>query len=271
MRIFNRTLAITGAVIIPLLLSACDKPNNAADHIKVGISASIDQPIWTAVKKTAKDKYNLDVEVVTFTDYVQPNEALNNKDIDANVFQHGPYLEQQNKERGYKLVAVGKTFVYPIAGYSRKIKSIDALPDGAQVAIPNDPTNLGRSLLLLQKNGLITLKDGTGLRPTSLDITANPKHLKIVEIEAAQLPRTLDDGKVDVAIINTNYSSQIGLSPNKDGLFVEDKDSPYVNLIVAREDNQSSEKIKNLIKAYQTDDVLAAAGQVFHGDAIKGW
>lgn len=266
-----KTIALAGMMVIPLLLSACDKADKNANHIKVGISAGIDQPLWEAVKKVAKEKYNLDVEVVTFTDYVLPNEALNTKDIDANSFQHGPYLEQQIKERGYKLAAVGKTFVYPIAGYSRKIHTIDQLPDGAQVAIPNDPTNLGRSLLLLQKNGLIKLKDGTGLLPTSLDIIENPKHLKIVEIEAAQLPRTLDDGKVDAAIINTNYSTQIGLSPHKDGLFIEDKDSPYVNLIVARQDNKDSEQVKNLVKAYQTDDVAAAADKIYHGDAVKGW
>ncbi|WP_413737397.1 methionine ABC transporter substrate-binding lipoprotein MetQ [Sodalis sp. RH21] len=266
-----KAITLAGAVVFSLLLSACDKADPNANHIKVGISAGIDQPLWDAVKKVAKDKYNLDVEVVTFTDYVLPNEALNNKDLDANSFQHGPYLDQQIKERGYKLASVGKTFVYPIAAYSRKIKSIDQLPDGAQIAIPNDPTNLGRSLLLLQKNGLIKLKEGTGLLPTSLDITENPKQLKIVEIEAAQLPRTLDDGKVDVAIINTNYSSQIGLTPNKDGLFVEDKESPYVNLIVAREDNKDSEKVKNLVKAYQTDEVAAAADKIYHGDAVKGW
>ncbi|WP_413721241.1 methionine ABC transporter substrate-binding lipoprotein MetQ [Sodalis sp. RH24] len=271
MTLTYKTIALAGMMAIPLLLSACDNADKNPGHIKVGISAGIDQPLWDAVKKVAKDKYNLDVEVVTFTDYVLPNEALNTKDIDANAFQHGPYLDQQIKERGYKLAAVGKTFVYPIAGYSRKIHAIGQLPDGAQIAIPNDPTNLGRSLLLLQTNGLITLREGTGLLPTSLDITANPKHLKIVEIEAAQLPRTLDDGKVDAAIINTNYSTQIGLSPHKDGLFIEDKDSPYVNLIVAREDNKDSDKIKNLVKAYQTDEVAAAADKIYHGDAVKGW
>lgn len=266
-----KCLALAGIVALPLVLSACDKADKDANHIKVGISAGIDQPLWDAVKKVAKEKYNLEVETVTFTDYVQPNEALNSGDTDANAFQHGPYLEQQIKEHGYKLAAVGNTFVYPIAGYSRKYKSIAQLPDDAQVAIPNDPTNLGRALLLLQQTGLITLKTGNALQPTSLDILNNPKHLKIIEIEAAQLPRTLDDGKVDLAIINTNYSTQIGLSPHKDGLFVEDKHSPYVNLIVARQDNKDSAKVKNLVKAYQTDEVAAAADKIYHGDAVKGW
>ncbi|AIR66587.1 methionine ABC transporter substrate-binding lipoprotein MetQ [Cedecea neteri] len=260
------TVSLAGA----MLLTGCG-PKQDANHIKVGISAGIDQPLWDTVKKVAKEKYNLDVEVVTFTDYVLPNSALSSGDIDANSFQHGPYLDKQIKERGYKLAEVGNTFVYPIAGYSRKIKSVSELKDGAQVAVPNDPTNLGRSLLLLQTQGLIKLKDNVGLLPTSLDIVENPKKLKIVEVEAAQLTRAIDDDKIDLAIINTNYSSQIGLTPAKNGLFVEDKNSPYVNIIVAREDNKDSENVKNLVKAYQTDEVAAAADAVYHGDAVKGW
>ncbi|QMV53881.1 MetQ/NlpA family lipoprotein [Ewingella americana] len=261
---------LTVSLASALILSGCG-PKKDDNHIKVGISAGIDQPLWDTVKKVAKEKYNLDVEVVTFTDYVLPNSALSSGDIDANSFQHGPYLEKQIKERGYKLAAVGNTFVYPIAGYSRKIKSVSELKDGAQVAVPNDPTNLGRSLLLLQKQGLIKLKDNVGLLPTSLDIVENPKHLKIVEIEAPQLTRAIDDDKIDLAIINTNYSSQVGLTPAKNGLFVEDKNSPYVNIIVAREDNKDSEKVKDLVKAYQTDEVATAADKIYHGDAVKGW
>lgn len=200
-----------------------------------------EQQVAEVAQKVAKDKYGLDVELVTFNDYVLPNEALSKGDIDANAFQHKPYLDQQLKDRGYKLVAVGNTFVYPIAGYSKKIKSLDELQDGSQVAVPNDPTNLGRSLLLLQKVGLIKLKDGVGLLPTVLDVVENPKNLKIVELEAPQLPRSLDDAQIALAVINTTYASQIGLTPAKDGIFVEDKDSPYVNLIVTREDNKDAE------------------------------
>jgi D-methionine transport system substrate-binding protein len=259
-------LSLAGA----LVLSACDQKSNE-NHIKVGISAGIDQQMWETIKKTAKDKYNLDVEVVTFNDFVLPNSALSSGDIDVNSFQHRPYLDKQIKERGYKLAEVGKTFVYPIAGYSRKIKSIDQLSDNAQVAVPNDPTNLGRSLLLLQKVGLIKLKEGVGLLPTSLDIIENPKHLKIVEIEAPQLTRAIDDDKIGLAIINTTYSGQVGLTPGKNGLFVEDKDSPYVNIIVAREDNKDSQAVKELVEAYQTDATVKAADAIYHGDAVKGW
>ncbi len=221
--------------------------------------------------KVAKDKYGLDVELVTFNDYVLPNEALSKGDIDANAFQHKPYLDQQIKDRGYKLVSAGNTFVYPIAGYSKKIKALSELQDGAQIAVPNDPTNLGRSLLLLQKQGLIKLKEGVGLLPNVLDVTENPKNLKIVELEAPQLPRSLDDAQIALAVINTTYASQINLTPAKDGIFVEDKDSPYVNMIVTREDNKDAENVKKFVQAYQSDEVDQAANKVFNGGAVKGW
>lgn len=165
-------------------VAGCGQDEKDPNHIKVGVIVGAEQQVAEVAQKVAKEKYGLDVELVTFNDYVLPNEALSKGDIDANAFQHKPYLDQQIKDRGYKLVSVGKTFVYPIAGYSKKIKSLDELKDGSQVAVPNDPTNLGRSLLLLQKVGLIKLKDGVGLLPTSLDIVENPKNLKIVELEA---------------------------------------------------------------------------------------
>lgn len=259
------------ALVSALLLAGCGPKDQDPNHIKVGISAGIDQQVWAVVQKVAKQKYNLDVEVVTFNDFVLPNEALNNGDLDINAFQHKPYLDKQIQERGYKLVDVGTTFVYPIAAYSKKITAISQLPDGAQVAVPNDPTNLGRSLLLLEQQGLITLKEGVGLLPTALDIVNNPKKLKIVEIEAPQLTRALDDKQVTMAIINTTFSSQIGLSPTRNGLFIEDKNSPYVNIFASREDNKDSEKVKNLVKAYQTDEVANAAAELYKGDAVKGW
>ena len=255
-----KKLAATLAITSTLLLTACGPAAQDNHHIKVGISSGIDQSLWAVVQKVAKQKYDLDVEVVTFNDYVLPNEALNNGDLDINAFQHKPYLEKQIQERGYKLVAVGNTFVYPIAGYSKKISALSQLPDGAQVALVR--TADGR---------LIGLKDGVGLLPTALDIVNNPKKLKIVEIEAPQLPRALDDKQVALAIINTNYSSQIGLTPARDGLFVEDKNSPYVNIFASRVDNQNNENVKNLVKAYQTDEVAASAAEIYKGDAVKGW
>lgn len=250
-------------------LSACSPDND--NKVKVAINTGPDQAIWQEVQKVAKDKYNLDVEVTSFNDYVLPNEALNNKDVDANAFQTLPYLEDQSKERGYKFIVIGKTFVFPIAAYSHKIKNIKDLPDGATITISNEATTLGRSLLLLQAQGLIKLKDGVGYLPTSLDITANPKNLKLVEVDTPQLARTLDDPNVALSIINTNFSAQAGLSAQRDGLFMEGNDSPYVNAIVAREEDKDSKKIQELKQAFQSDEVAAKAQEVYKGDAIKGW
>ena len=266
-----KTLAALSVLVGSLALVGCGQDEKDPNHIKVGVIVGNEQQVAEVAKKVAKDKYGLDVELVTFNDYVLPNEALSKGDIDVNAFQHKPYLDQQIKDRSYKLVAVGNTFVYPIAGYSKKIKSLDELEPGSQVALPNDPTNLGRSLLLLQKVGLIKLKDGVGLQPTVLDVVENPKNLKLVELEAPQLPRSLDDAQIALAIINTTYASQIGLTPAKDGIFVEDKESPYVNLIVAREDNKDADNVKKFVQAYQSDEVNDAANKAFNGGAVKGW
>lgn len=268
-----KKIKILGLLIAGLwILAACNssKKDNT-NYIKVGITSGPEQEIAETAKKVAKEKYNLDVELVSFNDYVVPNEALNNGDIDANAFQHVPYLNEQSKQRGYKLAVVGNTFVYPIVAYSKKIKSIHELQNGSTIVIPNDPTNGGRSLLLLQKNGLLKLKDGIGLLPKVTDIVGNPKQLKILEIEAPQLPRVLDDKEVVIAIINNNFAAQAGLDADKQGIFKEDKDSPYVNVVVSRQDNKDDEKVKNFVKAYESDEVLKKAEEIFKGGAVKGW
>ncbi|WP_378103231.1 methionine ABC transporter substrate-binding lipoprotein MetQ [Chryseobacterium sp. sg2396] len=258
-------------VVLFLLTSCNSSKKDNPNFIRVGITSGPEQEIAEAAKKVAKEKYNLDVELVSFNDYVVPNEALNNGDIDANAFQHVPYLTEQSRQRGYKLAVVGNTFVYPIVAYSKKIRNISELQNGSTVVIPNDPTNGGRSLLLLQKNGLLKLKDGIGLLPKVTDIAENPKQLKILEIEAPQLPRVLDDKEVVIAIINNNFAAQAGLDAEKQGIFREDKDSPYMNVIVSREDNKTSEKVKNFVKAYESDEVARKAEEIFKGGAVKGW
>lgn len=264
-----KTLALVSALAGSLLLTACGQKEADSNKIKVGVISGAEEQVAEVAKKVAKQQYGLDVELVSFSDYITPNAALADGSLDVNAFQHKPYLDQQIADRGYKLAVVGNSFVYPIAGYSKKIKNVSELGDGASVALPNDPTNLGRSLLLLQAQGLIKLKDGSGLNATLLDVVDNPKKLKLVELEAPQLPRSLDD--VDLAIINTTYASQIGLTPPKDGLFVEDKASPYVNLIVAREDNKDAENVQKFVKAFQTEEVYQAANEVFKGGVVKGW
>jgi D-methionine transport system substrate-binding protein len=268
-----KNLSLITIAVLYLGLSACGRKNqpNNSNHIKVGVESGPEYTVAQAAQKVAKEKYGLDVELVQFSDYVMPNEALSQGDIDLNVFQNKPYLDVQVKQRDYKFAILGNTFVYPLAGYSRKIKSISELKDGSTIIIPNDPTNSGRSLLLLQKTGLLKLKDNVGLLPTVNDIVANPKSLKIFELEAPQLPRALDDQKVTIAIINNTFAGPAGLVAKRDGLFIEDEKSPYVNIIVSRDDNKNQDNVKEFVKAYQSPEVAAAAEVAFKGGAIKGW
>lgn len=267
MNTWNKTFLM----LVVALFFSCGNSQRDENTLRVGIVSGPEQEIAEVAKKVAKEKYDLDVELISFNDYVIPNEALSTGDIDANAFQHVPYLEEQSKQRGYDLVPVGNTFVYPIVAYSKKIKTLQELPDGATVAIPNDPTNGGRSLLLLKSQGLISLKDGTGILPKVIDIVANPKGLKIVELEAPQLPRVLDDNEVNIAVINNNFAAQAGIDAAQYGLFRESKDSPYVNVIVTTKQNKDLEKIKKFVRAYQSDEVEQAAVRLFKGQAVKGW
>ncbi|MFV0576324.1 MAG: methionine ABC transporter substrate-binding lipoprotein MetQ [Vibrio sp.] len=241
----------------------------SAATINVGVIAGPEAQVAEVAAKVAKEKYDLDVKLTIFSDYIIPNAALDDGSIDLNAFQHKPYLDKQIKDRGYKITPVGNTFVYPIAGYSKKIKSIDELKAGDSIAVPNDPTNEGRALLLLQSQGLIKLAEGSGLEATPLDIVENPKKLDFVELEAPQLPNSLQD--VAIAVINNTFAAQNGLTAEENGVFVESKDSPYVNLIVAREDNAKSENVQNFVKAYQTDAVYQEAMKLFKGSVVKGW
>lgn len=263
-----KKLVSVTAIASSVLLSACsgDKDSNV---LKVGAMAGPEAEVIEIVKTIAKDKYNLDIEIVTFTDYVTPNRALEEGSIDVNAFQHKPYLDAQIEQRGYDITAVASTFVYPIAAYSTSIKHIDELKEGNKIAVPNDPTNLGRSLLLLEQQGIITLKAGAGINATELDITANPFGIEIIKLEAALLARNLQD--VTLAVINTTFATKIGLSPTKDGIFVENKESPYVNLIVARNDNKDSEQVKQFIAAFQTQEVYDKANKLFNNAVVKGW
>ncbi|MFZ7172719.1 MetQ/NlpA family lipoprotein [Avibacterium avium] len=261
-----------------LALTACkdDKKTETAaaqpapQKIKVGVMSGPEHQVAEIAAKVAKEKYGLDVEFVEFNEYSLPNPAVSNGDLDLNAMQHKPYLDKDSQEHGYKnLVIVGNTFVYPLAGYSKKIKNVNELKDGAIIAVPNDPSNLARALILLEKQGLIKLKDNTNLFATSLDIVENPKNLQIKEVDTSVAARALDD--VDLAVVNNTYAGQVGLNTEEHGVFVEDKDSPYVNIIVAREDNKDSDAVKNFVKAYQTDEVYQEAVKYFKDGVVKGW
>ncbi|MCP1313060.1 MULTISPECIES: MetQ/NlpA family ABC transporter substrate-binding protein [unclassified Halomonas] len=239
-----------------------------ARSIKIGTVAGPESEVMEVAARIAKQEYDLDVEIVEFTDYVTPNAALADGSLDANAYQHAPYLETMNSDRGYDLVAAGYTFVYPIGAYSEKHDSLEALPDGAQIALPNDPTNEGRSLILMHNQGLITLNDPDNLEATPIDIAENPRNFRFREIEAAQLPRVLPD--VDMAFINNTFAQPAGLSLD-DALVREGPESPYVNLIAVRSGDEEREEIRQLVDAYQRDEVIEKAEELFQGGAVPGW
>ena len=239
------------SLVIGLALFAF--PAFADQKIKVGISGGDAEIIWAKVKEIAA-KDGLEITVIVFNDYQLPNAALDVGDLDANAFQHKPFLENQIKTRGYKITPVGDTIVAPIGLYSRTAKSVDEIKPGAAIGIPNDPSNGGRALLLLQAQKLIKIKDGAGLVPTVLDVIDNPRKLQFREIDAAQLPRSLDD--VDAAVINTNYAVPAGLTPGKDSIAVESPvNNPYANFIAVRERDKEAPWVPKLVGAYQNDTI----------------
>ncbi|MBM1169842.1 MetQ/NlpA family ABC transporter substrate-binding protein [Microvirga arabica] len=236
--------------------------------LRIGVTPGPHAQILEAVKPLAAQK-GLDIKIVEFSDYVVPNEALSSGELEANSFQHQPYLDNQKETRGYKIETVAQTVNFPIGIYSKKHKSFDALPNGASIAIPNDPTNGGRALLLLQDKGVIKLKDGVGFKPTILDVTENTKKLKFTEIDAAQAPRVLDD--VDAAVINTNYATQAGLDPVKDALTRENPKGPYVNIIAVRAADKDKPWVKTLVEAYRSPEVKKFVEEKFKGAVLASW
>ena len=252
-----------------LAAAAMIGPALAAETIKLGVIGGEEEEIAEVAKKVAAGK-GVDVEIVTFADYTLPNEALSRGDIDANAFQHKPYLDAQIAARGYKIVPAGFTIVEPIGLYSRKIKSIKDLPNGAQIGIPNDPSNGGRALNLLAGNGLIKLAPGKGLSPSVLDVTDNPKNLKFVELDAALLPKQLPD--LDAAAINTNYALSAKLDPTKDALLQESRtNNPYGNFVAVRAGDENKPAIRALVAAYQSDEVKAFLAKRFQGAILPAW
>ena len=224
--------------------------------------------ILELIKPTlAKEGVDLDIKV--FTDYVQPNVQVAEKRLDANYFQTLPYLESFNKGKGTNLVTVIGVHVEPFGGYSKKVKDIKDLKDGATIAIPNEGSNSGRALILLQKAGLIELKDPTNAVATPKDIAKNPHNFKFKELESALLPRVLD--QVDLDMINTNYALEAGLNPATDALIIEGSDSPYVNFLVARPDNKDSDAIQKLSKALTSPEVKAFIEQKYKGAVVPAF
>ncbi|RON93139.1 MetQ/NlpA family ABC transporter substrate-binding protein [Pseudomonas fluorescens] len=219
--------------------------------------------------KPALAKEGVDLKVKVFTDYIQPNVQVAEKRLDANFFQHQPYLDEFNKAKGTSLVAVTGVHLEPLGAYSSKYKKLEDLPSGANVVIPNDATNGGRALLLLAKAGVIKLKDATNILSTPKDIVENPKDLKIRELEAATLPRVLT--QVDLALINTNYALEAKLDPSKDALVIEGNDSPYVNILVSRADNKDSDAMQKLAAALHSPEVKKFITEKYKGAILPAF
>lgn len=250
---------------------ATDTTEDASEDttVKLGVIGA-DTDVWDDVKERLADE-GIDIEYVEFTEYSQPNTALENGDIDLNSFQHQDFLDNYNEERGTDLVSIGNTYNAPLGIYSEKIEDIEELEDGAEIAIPDDVTNGGRALKLLQTAGLIKI-DKDAQNPTISDITANPKDLKVTELEASQTARSMED--VDASVINSGMAVDAGLSPNEDAIYLEpvdDTSRPYVNIIAARKEDEDNEVYQKVVDAFQTEQTAKVIEETSNGADIPAW
>ncbi|WP_018348100.1 MetQ/NlpA family ABC transporter substrate-binding protein [Longispora albida] len=267
----SRRRIITGllaAALVTTGLAACGSDDKkSSGQLLIGASPVPHAEILTFVKDNLAEKNGLKITIKEFTDYVQPNVALDAGDIQANFFQHKPYLDDFSAKRGVKLASAGAVHIEPLGAYSKKVKSLTELPEGATVAIPADATNGGRALKLLAANKLVTLKEGAS---TEKDIAENPKKLKFKAIEAAQLPRSLDD--VDLAVINGNYAIEAKLKPSKDALALESgKDNPYANLLVVKQGKENDPAIQKLVKLLQSPETKKFIEDKYAGSVIPAF
>ena len=262
-------LALAGCGSQQSASSGASSAASGAKTLKVGATAVPHAEILEAAKPLL-EKEGITLEIVEFNDYVQPNLALNDKELDANFFQHEPYLKNfMDEHKEVKLKNAAGIHIEPMGVYSKKIKKLDELKDGATIAIPNDTTNGGRSLLLLEKAGIIKLKEGVGEKATVGDIAENKKNIKFQEVEAAQVPRTLDD--VDAAVINSNFAMQVNLDPTKDAMFIEDSTSPYVNIIAVRDGDENRPEIQALIKVLHSDEIKQFITEKYKGAVVPAF
>lgn len=236
--------------------------------IKIGATPIPHAEILNFVKPIL-EKENIKLEIIEFQDYVQPNTALADKELDANFFQHKPYLDNFIKERSLDLVSVCNVHVEPLGLYSKSINDLSELKEGSTIAIPNDATNAARALLLLQSKGLIKLKEGIGIEATEKDIAENPANIKIQPAEAAQLPRIIED--VDAAVINTNYALPAGLNPTKNALIIEGKESPYANIVAVRKGDENRAEIQKLIEVLNSDEVKKFLEDKYEGAIVPAF
>ncbi|ANL44516.1 MetQ/NlpA family lipoprotein [Rhizobium phaseoli] len=262
-------LAAVAVSAAALFTFAAPAPSFAEDKsIKVGIMAGEEEDIWRVVTSEAAKK-GLKIETVVFNDYTQPNEALERGEIDANAFQHQPYLDNQIKQHGYHITRVGYTGVWPIGLYTKKYKSVAEIPEGAVIGVPNDPSNEGRALRVLQNEGLIKLKDGTGILATVADVTDNPKKIEIKELDAGIVGRSIDD--LDAGVVNTDWALKSGLSPAERIAQEPTADNPYRNFIAVKDDTKDADWVKTLVSSYQNDTVKAEFDKVYKGTGLSAY
>ncbi|MDP3562803.1 MAG: MetQ/NlpA family ABC transporter substrate-binding protein [Legionellaceae bacterium] len=264
--LFNKIKWLICISILTFIVTGCGT-KSSPNTLVVGTIAGPETELVDVAQKVAQQKYGLTIKIVEFSDYNLPNEALQDGTLDANIYQHLPYLQAAIKAHGYELEAIGKTFIYPTGIYSTKYKALQHIPVNGLIAIPNDPSNEGRALLLLQRAGLIRLKNNHGT--TLANISNNYKKIRFQELDAAQLPRVMPD--VDAAVINTNFAIPAGLSPSHDALFLENKHSPYANLIVARKNNLKKAQLLLFVKAMNSPEVKEKAQELFGDAAIAAW
>lgn len=261
----RRMLAAAALAASSLFLAG---PAFAHETIRVGIMSAEDEEVWAVVSQEAA-KNGLEVKLVAFNDYTQPNEALENNELDANAFQHKPYLDNQIKTRGYHITPVGYTAVWPIGLYSKKHHAIADLPAKAVIGVPNDPSNEGRALRLLESQGVIKLKPESGILATTADIIDNPKGIEIKELDAGIVGRSIDD--LDAAVVNTDWAIKSNLTKD-DRIATEPvADNPYRNFIAVKEGRENEPWVKPLVAAYQNETVKEALAKIYKGTALPAW
>lgn len=262
---------ILSGVLVFLLTGCAGQVSKEERLVKIGVVGE-DSPQWKPIIESLAEE-GVTVELISFSDYSQPNQALADGEIDLNAFQHYAYLNQDISDRGFDLSVIGETIIAPLGIYSKKISSVNEIPAGGKIAIPSDATNGGRALKLLEAAGLIKVDEAAGYTPNLDDITENPKKIEIIEVEAAQTPRLLED--VDASVINGGHAVDAGFIPKNDAIYLEEvkegSDNPYINVIVARTEDKDNEIYKKIVEAYRTDEVANIIEEEYKGSYIPTW
>ncbi len=279
----KKFLSLALALVLSLSLAACgSKKEEAPAAAPAETPAETTEPVVLNVAASSTPhaeileqvvdvlaEQGIDLQIHEYGDYVVPNTAVEEGEEDANYFQHIPYLESFNEKEGTHLVSVGGIHIEPMGVYAGKTASLEELPDGAEIAIPNDPTNEGRALLLLEAQGLIKLADSSNLEATPNDIVENPKNLTFKELEAAMIPNAVDE--VDLSVINVNYALEAGFNPTEDALAIEDANSPYVNIVAVKEGNENNPAVLALVEALQSDTVRDFINETYGGAVVPAF